>query len=78
MARKAGLGEDVVTGLSGHSPKVGAVQDMLAPHVELPTIIQGGRWMSTTMVCRYNERALPQRIAGRRSCCIGTVLRTSC
>ena len=61
MARKAGLGEDVVASLSGHSTRVGAVQDMLALHVGLPAIMQAGRWKSTAMVCRYGERVLPRR-----------------
>ena len=61
MARKAGFGEDVVAGLSGHSTRVGAVQDMIALRVELPAIMQAGRWRSTAMVHRYGERILPRR-----------------
>ena len=61
MARRAGLDGDTVAGLSGHSTRVGAVQDMLASRVELPAIMQAGRWKSTAMVCRYGERVLPRR-----------------
>ena len=61
MARKAGFGEDIVASLSGHSPRVGAVQDMIALRVELPAIMQAGRWKSTAMVHRYGERILPRR-----------------
>ena len=61
MARKAGLGEDIVTGLSGHSARVGAAQDMIASGIELPAILQAGRWKSTTMVNRYGERLLARR-----------------
>ena len=61
MARRAGLGEEVVAGLSGHSPRVGAAQDMIALRVELPAIMQAGRWKSTAMVHRYGERILPRR-----------------
>ncbi len=61
MARKAGLGEDIVTGLSGHSTRVGAAQDMIASGIELPAILQAGRWKSTTMVNRYGERLLARR-----------------
>ena len=61
MARRAGLGEEVVAGLSGHSPRVGAAQDMIALRVELPAIMQAGRWKSTAMVQRYGERILPRR-----------------
>ncbi len=61
MARDAGLPDEVVAGLSGHSARVGAAQDMIAAGVELPAILQAGRWKSTAMVNRYGERLLAQR-----------------
>ena len=61
MAREAGLPDDVVEGLSGHSARVGAAQDMIAAGIELPAILQAGRWKSTAMVNRYGERLLAQR-----------------
>ena len=61
MARRAGLEAQVVDRLSGHSTRVGATQDMVAYGVELPAILQAGRWKSTSMVNRYGERLLPQR-----------------
>ncbi len=61
MARNAGLGKDIVAGLSGHSTRVGAVQDMIASGIELPAILQAGRWKSTSMVNRYGERLLARR-----------------
>ena len=61
MARAAGLGEDVVRALSGHSARVGAAQDMIAAGIELPAILQAGRWKSAAMVTRYGERLLPRR-----------------
>ena len=39
--------------LSGHSTRVGAAQDMIACGIELPAILQVGRWKSTAMVNRY-------------------------
>ena len=42
MARKAGLPETVVEGLSGNSARVGAAQDMIAAGIELPAILQAG------------------------------------
>ena len=63
MARKAGLSESVVRSLSGHSARVGAAQDMIAAGIELPAIIQAGRWKSTSMVNRYGERLLAERSA---------------
>ena len=61
MAREAGLPEEVVGGLSGHSARVGATQDMVAAGIELPSILQAGRWKSTAMVNRYGERLLARR-----------------
>ena len=61
MAREAGLPETVVEGLSGHSARVGAAQDMIAAGIELPAILQAGRWKSAAMVNRYGERLLARR-----------------
>ena len=61
MADRAGLPETVVQGLSGHSARVGAAQDMIAAGIELPAILQAGRWKSTAMVNRYGERLLARR-----------------
>ena len=66
MARAARLPEAVVEGLSGHSTRVGAAQDMVAAGIELPAILQAGRWSSTTMVTRYGQRLLAQRGAAAR------------
>ena len=61
MARRAGLPEDVAEALSGQSARVGAAQDMIAGGIELPAILQAGRWKTTTMVNRYGERLLARR-----------------
>ena len=61
MARAAGLPESVVSGLSGHSARVGAAQDMVAAGIEMPAILQAGRWKSAAMVNRYGERLLARR-----------------
>ncbi len=61
MAARAGLPETVVRGLSGHSARVGAAQDMIAAGIELPAILQAGRWKSAAMVSRYGERLLARR-----------------
>lgn len=55
LALKAGLN---AAGLSGHSARVGAVQDMIAHGVCLPAIMQAGRWKSDAMVQRYGRRLL--------------------
>ena len=61
MARHAGLPDDIVDALAGHSTRVGPVQDMIACGIELPAILQSGRWKSTRMVHRYGERLLARR-----------------
>ena len=61
MADRAGLPPDIVAGLSGHSARVGAAQDMVASGIELPAILQAGRWKTTVMVNRYGERLLARR-----------------
>ena len=61
MARRAGLPDDVADTLAGHSTRVGAVQDMIACGIELPAILQSGRWKSARMVQRYGERLLARR-----------------
>ena len=66
MARRARLPHDIVEALSGHSARVGAAQDMVAAGIELPAILQAGRWKTTAMVNRYGERLLAQRSGAAR------------
>ncbi|WP_420635076.1 site-specific integrase [Candidatus Palauibacter sp.] len=61
MAERAGLPTQVVRRLSGHSPRVGAAQDMIAKGIGIPAIMQAGRWKSAQMVQRYGERLLAKR-----------------
>ena len=61
MARKAGFGKAVVDGLSGHSARVGAAQDMIASDMGLAAVMQAGRWKTAAMVLRYGERLLARR-----------------
>lgn len=61
MAANAGLSTQIAEHLSGHSPRVGAAQDMVASGIELPAILQAGRWKTTAMVSRYGERLLARR-----------------
>ncbi len=60
MAMRAGF-VDFAGGLSGHSARVGAAQDMIASGIGLPAILQAGRWKSAAMVSRYGERLLASR-----------------
>ena len=61
MAARAGLPAEMVRRLSGHSPRVGAAQDMIASGIGIPAIMQAGRWTSAAMVQRYGERLLAKR-----------------
>ena len=66
-ARAAGLGE----GFSGHSPRVGMARDLARIGIELPALMQAGRWRSPGMPALYirNETAgkgaVAQFYAGR-------------
>lgn len=55
IARKAGLDESVIEGISGHSMRVGAAQDLLNSGAIMPIIMQRGRWSKTDTVMRYLE-----------------------
>jgi len=47
--------------ISGHSARVGAAQDLLALNMDLPSVMQAGRWKDTRMPMRYGERVLAGR-----------------
>jgi len=55
IARKAGLDESVIKGISGHSMRVGAAQDLLSSGASMPTMMQKGRWSKSDTVMRYVE-----------------------
>ncbi|WP_223245939.1 site-specific integrase [Polynucleobacter asymbioticus] len=55
VARKAGLDESEIEGISGHSMRVGAAQDLLNSGASMPIIMQRGRWSKTDTVMRYVE-----------------------
>ena len=48
-AKAAGLGD----GFTGHSGRVGMAQDLAAAGVELPALMNAGRWKSSKMPARY-------------------------
>ena len=54
-ARNAGLDDDLIAKLSGHSMRVGAAQDMAAAGIDLGAIMHAGGWKSPDMVMRYIE-----------------------
>jgi integrase/recombinase XerD len=55
LARRAGLPEAFIDGLSGHSGRVGAAQDMLMLGRSLPQIMLRGGWKKPETVMRYVE-----------------------
>jgi site-specific recombinase XerD len=57
IARKAGLDESAIEGISGHSMRVGAAQDLLKSGASMPIIMQRGRWSKTDTVMRYLEHS---------------------
>ena len=56
MAAAAGVPVEEAARISGHSSRVGAAQDMARHGLELPSIMQAGRWKTATMVARYTAR----------------------
>jgi len=52
-ARQAGIEEAIVEGISGHSPRIGATQDMVVAGRGFPAIVQAGRWKNAEMVSVY-------------------------
>jgi len=57
IARNAGLDKLIIEGISGHSMRVGAAQDLLNSGASMPIIMQRGRWSKTDTVMRYLERS---------------------
>ena len=62
-----GLKKEEWEKISGHSCRVGAAQDLLALNVDLPSVMQAGRWTDTRMPMRYGERVLAGRGAMARA-----------
>ena len=58
VARHIGISKDDIVGISGHSVRVGATQDLLALNIDLASVMQAGRWKSHRMSLRYGEHVL--------------------
>jgi integrase len=61
VARWAGITPEEVEGVSGHSIRVGATQDLLALNIDLASVMQAGRWKTNRMPMRYGEHVLAAR-----------------
>ena len=71
MAVRARLSPADVVGISGHSTRVGACQDMIRYGADIAGAMQAGRWKSDAMVARYCEglnlkRGAVAQVAERR------------
>jgi integrase len=61
VARYLKLPAEDVEGISGHSVRVGATQDLLALNVDLASVMREGRWKSVRMPMRYGEHVMAAR-----------------
>lgn len=57
-AKQAGLDNDVIKKISGHSIRVGAAQDLCLAGKTLPQIMAKGRWVKTDTLMRYVEHTI--------------------
>ena len=60
-AAAIGMPKEQIDGISGHSIRVGAAQDLLALNIDLASVMQAGRWKSARMPMRYGEHVLAAR-----------------
>lgn len=58
VARHIKMPPEDVAGISGHSIRVGATQDLLALNIDLASVMQAGRWKSHRMPMRYGEHVI--------------------
>lgn len=65
-ARRAMLDTQVTSGLSGHSMRIGAAQDMMVAGMDAIGIMQAGGWRSSSVLARYVENASAARMHVRR------------
>ena len=65
-ARRAGLSNDVIRSLSGHSMRIGAAQDMLVTGFDQLAIMQAGGWKTAHVVLRYIENSATQALHQKR------------
>ncbi len=56
-AKRAGVPYEVVKGLSGHSMRIGAAQDMMVAGFDSLAIMQAGGWKTQQVLLRYVENA---------------------
>ena len=57
VGQRIGLEREEWERISGHSCRVGAAQDLLALNMDLPSVMQAGRWTDTRMPMRYGRKS---------------------
>ncbi len=55
IAINAGIKQNLINGISGHSMRVGHAQDLVNSGASMPIIMSKGRWSKTDTVMRYVE-----------------------
>jgi integrase/recombinase XerD len=65
-AKRAGVSFEVVKGLSGHSMRIGAAQDMMVAGFDSLAIMQAGGWKTQHVLLRYVENASTRAMHERR------------
>ena len=65
-AERAELDTSTIGGLSGHSMRVGAAQDMFIAECETLGIMVAGGWKSDTVLARYVENAKTEKLHAER------------
>ncbi len=58
-----GMAEGVVSGVSWHSTRVGAAQDLAALNIDITAITQAGGWKTIRKPLKYAERIAASRSA---------------
>jgi integrase/recombinase XerD len=67
MCADAGLNQEIIKSISGHSMRVGAAQDMMSSGLGILPIMQAGGWKSMNVVGRYVQYAEFSALALRRN-----------
>jgi integrase len=67
VAQWIGMPDRFVAGISGHSTRVGAAQDLAALDIDLAAITQAGGWKSARMPLQYAEKINAARSAMARA-----------
>lgn len=65
-ANRAALASEVSRSLSGHSMRIGAAQDMMVAGIDSIGIMQAGGWRTYSVLARYVENAMAERLHRRR------------